>query len=203
MDIFHDHFEADGENNDDNVPLQICFICEKTRKRRKGREIPLAVNRKKTIDLLKSPATEHNDIEMLEKISSFSEDSNIPYHKCCKDQYLRDLSKGDESDFVKKRKATNTGYLLLCNMLEDYVIKNNECLCYDHVKKQYLTLLTEQCKLLSDSISITSFSDRHLEKKIIETFEKKIKIIYTEQKNFLLHFPLILSRTMIYLKLWQ
>ncbi|KAL3280201.1 hypothetical protein HHI36_017701 [Cryptolaemus montrouzieri] len=34
---------------------------------------------------------------MLEKISSYSEDSNIPYHKCCKDQYLRDLSKGNES----------------------------------------------------------------------------------------------------------
>ncbi|KAL3280202.1 hypothetical protein HHI36_017702 [Cryptolaemus montrouzieri] len=29
LDTFHDHFEADGENNDDNVPLQICFICEK------------------------------------------------------------------------------------------------------------------------------------------------------------------------------
>lgn len=182
MENSDDHFQADEQNYDENVPLQVCFICEKTRKRRKGREIPLAVNRKQTIDLLKSTATEHNDIEMLEKISSYSEDSSIPYHKCCKDQYLRDLSKGDESDFVKKRKATNTAYVLLCEMLEEYIVKNNECLFYEHVKKQYLTLLTEQCKLLSDSINVTSFSDRHLEKKLMETFEKKIKIIYAEKK---------------------
>lgn len=60
---------------------------------------------------------------MLEKLSSYSEDSSIPYHKCCKDQYLRDLSKGDERDFVKKRKVINTAYVLLCEMLEEYVVK--------------------------------------------------------------------------------
>lgn len=98
---------------------------------------------------------------------------------------MRNLTKGEESDFQKKLKAINTAYALLCDILEEYVVKNNECLFYDRVKSEYLRLLTEQCKLLSDSISITSFSDRHLENKLMTTFEKKIKIIYAERKKFL------------------
>lgn len=43
------------------------LYLRKTRKRRKGREILLAINRKKTIDILKSTATEYNEIDMLEK----------------------------------------------------------------------------------------------------------------------------------------
>lgn len=145
----------------------------------------MSVSRLRTLDFLKSAGTEHCDVEMLEKISSFSDSLNIPYHKCCRDQYLRDISKGDESDFSKKRKASNTAYDMICEMLEQYVVKKNECLLFDHVKKEYRKLLIEQCAQLSDSINITSFSDRHLERKITDTFQKTIKIVYAEKKKFL------------------
>ncbi|XP_018358131.1 PREDICTED: uncharacterized protein LOC108757918 isoform X2 [Trachymyrmex cornetzi] len=174
-------------SNDDLSEVK-CFICERSRKKRHGREVPLVVNRFRIIDLLKSAATKHNDVEMLEKISSFSADSNIPYHKCCKDQYLRDISKGDVSDFVKKKRASNIAYVMLCEMLEEYVVKNKECLFFDYVKKEYQKLLIEQCKLLSESISSTSFSDRHLQRKLMETFHKRIKIIFAEKKQFLVPF---------------
>lgn len=59
---------------------------------------------------------------------------------------------------------------------------------FDHVKKEYQTLLVEQSKSLSDSISSNSFSDRHLERKLVETFDQKIKIIYAEKKKFLAPF---------------
>lgn len=68
--------------------------------------------------------------------------------------------------------------------------KKNECLFFDYVKKEYHKLLVEQCKLLSDTISSTSFSDLHLERKIMETFKKEIKIIYAEKKKFLAPFSL-------------
>lgn len=58
-------------------------------------------------------------------------------------------------------------------MLEEYIIKNNECLFFDYVKKEYHKLLVEQCNLLPDSIRSTSYSDRHLERKLMDTFEKK------------------------------
>lgn len=56
---------------------------------------------------------------MLENISSFSDHSNIPNHKCCKDQYIRDISKVGESEFQKRRKASNTAYTMLRDMLEE------------------------------------------------------------------------------------
>lgn len=40
----YDH--VDDDSNQVNLPPKICFICEKSRKRLKGREIPIAVNRK-------------------------------------------------------------------------------------------------------------------------------------------------------------
>lgn len=98
---------------------------------------------------MKSAATEHNDIRMLIK-----DDSNIPYHKYCKDQYLRDISREKDNEFFKKRNASNTAYNMLCEMLKEQVVKNNECLFFDHVKKEYQKLLVEQSKLLSDSINI-------------------------------------------------
>lgn len=79
---------------------------------------------------------------------------------------------------------------MLSKTLDEYVVKKNECLFFDYVKKEYHKLLVEQCKQLSDSINSTSFSDRHLERKIMETFEKKIKIIYAEKKKFLAPFSL-------------
>lgn len=70
-------------------------------------------------------------------------------------------------------------------MLEEHVVKNNECLCFDHVKKEYKKLLVEQTRLLSGSVNSTSFSDRHLERKLIDTFDHKIKIIYADKKKFI------------------
>ncbi|XP_077263749.1 uncharacterized protein LOC143898274 isoform X3 [Temnothorax americanus] len=183
-----DTFRTDEPVSNENLPSVKCFICERTRKRQHGREVPLAVNRFRTIDLLKSAATEYNDINMLEKISSFSDDSNITYHKCCKDQYLRDISREKDNEFFKKREALNFAYIMLCEMLEENVVKNNECLFFDHVKKEYQKLLIEQSRLLSDSVSSTSFSDRHLERKLMDTFDRKIKIIYAEKKKFLAPF---------------
>lgn len=49
-------------------------------------------------------------------------------------------------------------------------------------------MLEQQCSLLSNSITISSFSDRHLERKLMETFDKKIKNIYAEKKKFLAPF---------------
>lgn len=59
---------------------------------------------------------------------------------------------------------------------------------FDYIKKEYQKLLEQQYSLLSNSISISSFSDRHLERKLMETFDKKIKIIYAEKKKFLVPF---------------
>lgn len=183
--------DSDGQSDADNpvinedLILRECFICQKSKKRRQGRIVPLAVNKLRTIEALKNAATEHNDIEMLEKISSFTDISKVPYRKCCKDLYLREICKKETSDFVKKRLASNTAYNLLCEILEEYVVKKNECLFFDHVKKEYHRLLIEQYKLLSQSVSSSSFSDRHLESKIMETFAKKIKIMCAEKKKFL------------------
>ncbi|XP_014372173.2 uncharacterized protein LOC106721668 [Papilio machaon] len=183
-----DQFCAVDPLCDEVLPPVKCFICERARKRHRGREVPLAVNRFRTIDLIKSAATEHCDIVMLKKLSSFSKHYDIPYHKCCKDQYLRTISKGDESDFLKKRKASNTAYVMLCQILEEYCVENNEGILFDAVKKEYHNLLIEQCKLLSDSINSSSFSDRYLERKIMDTFKKKIKIICKGNQKFLVPF---------------
>lgn len=137
---------------------------------------------------MKNAATEQNDVQMLEKLCSFSYDSKIPYHKCCKDQYLRDIYKDGNSEFLRKKKVTNTAYTILCEMLEETVVKNNECLFFDFVKKEYQKLLEQQCSLLSNSINISSFSDRHLERKLMKTFDNKIKIIYAKKKKFLAPF---------------
>lgn len=72
--------------------------------------MPLVVKKLRTIELSKSATTEHSDIEMLEKITSFTDSFKIPYHKCCKDIYLREIGKKEDSDFVKERKALNTAY---------------------------------------------------------------------------------------------
>lgn len=125
---------------------------------------------------------------MLEKLCSFSDNSNISYHKCCKEQYLREIYKDDNSELLRKKKVSNTAYTILCDLLEERVIKNNECLFFDYVKKEYKKLLKQQCNLLSNSITISSISDRHLEGKLMETFDKKIKIIYAEKKKFLAPF---------------
>ncbi|XP_039970190.1 uncharacterized protein LOC120782112 [Bactrocera tryoni] len=138
-DDFDDPSDADEQITNEDLLLRECFICNKSWKRRLGRTVPLAVNKIRTIELLKSAATEHSDIEMLEKVSSFADTSTIPYHKCCKDLYLREVNKKAESDFVKKRKASNRAYELLCEMLEEYVVKKNECLFFHHVKKEYQT----------------------------------------------------------------
>uniref|UniRef100_A0A6P7FYQ7 Uncharacterized protein LOC114335591 n=1 Tax=Diabrotica virgifera virgifera TaxID=50390 RepID=A0A6P7FYQ7_DIAVI len=177
--------DADESVIDKDLLHSECFICKKSKKRRHGRSVPLAVNRFQTIEALKSAATEYSDIEMLEKISSFTDSSKIPYHKCCKDLYLREICKTEDSDFAKRRKASNTAYDLLCEILEEYVVRKNECIFFDHVKKEYHRLLIEQYKGLSESINDTSFSDRHLENKILETFPKKIKCIFAEKKKFL------------------
>lgn len=187
MDI-DDQLYTDEPIDNNDSPLLQCFICEKNRKRRNGREVPLAVNKFRTTDLIKSAATEYNDIKMLEKISSFPNDSSIPYHKCCKDQYLRDIGKEENSEFGKKRKASNAAYSILCEMLEERVIQNNECLFFNHVAKEYQQLLEVQTRLLSDSVSSASFSDRHLERKLMDTFNHRIKIIYAEKRKFLAPF---------------
>lgn len=101
---------------------------------------------------------EQNDLQMLEKLSSFSDDTIIPYHKCCKDQYLRDIFKNDNSEFLTKKKVTKTAYTILCEMLEETVVKNSECLFFDFVKKEYQKLMEHQCSLFSNSINISSFS---------------------------------------------
>ncbi|CAH2100857.1 unnamed protein product [Euphydryas editha] len=126
-------FEDSNNSFSTNEPVahedsasQTCFICQKQRKRHHGREVRLAVNRLKTIESLKNAASEQNDVQMLEKLSSFSDDTKIPYHKCCKNQYLRDIYKDDNSEFSKKKKVTNTAYTILCEMLEETVVKNSE-----------------------------------------------------------------------------
>ncbi|CAH2228320.1 jg1066, partial [Pararge aegeria aegeria] len=121
-------FSTDEPVAHEDSASQTCFICQKQRKRHHGREVRLAVNGFKTFENLKSAATEQNDVKMLEKLSSFSDDTKIPYHKCCKDQYLRDIYKDDNSEFLRKKKVTNTAYTILCEMLEETVVKNSECL---------------------------------------------------------------------------
>lgn len=130
---------------------------------------------------------------MLEKISSLSDCSNIPYHKCCKDQYLRDIYKNGNSEFLNRRKVFNAAFNILRDMLEERVVKNNEYLFFDYVIKEYLKLL-EQCSLLCNSISISSFSERHLERKLMETFNKKMKIIYVEKRKVLAPFSATLLK---------
>lgn len=105
-------FSTDEPVAHEDSASQTCFICQKQRKRHRGREVRLAVNRLKTIENLKSAATEQNDVQMLEKLSSFSDDTKIPYHKCCKDQYLRDIYQNDNSEFLRKKKVTNTAYTI-------------------------------------------------------------------------------------------
>ncbi|KAJ8720630.1 hypothetical protein PYW08_006095 [Mythimna loreyi] len=185
---FNDSLNTAEPVTHNDSALQTCFICEKQRKRYHGREVRLAVNRLKTIENIKNAATEQNDVSMLEKLSSFSDDSKTTYHKCCKDQYLRDIYKDESSEFLTKRKASNTAYTILCDMLEEKVVKNNECFFFDFIKNEYKQLLQQQYSLLSHSISDSSFSDRHLERKLMETFAKKIKIIYAEKKKFLAPF---------------
>lgn len=183
-----DQLSTDNVIDDNDSTRLTCIICGKQRKRLHGREVPLAVSRLRTTDLIKSIATEYNDIKMLEKISSLCNDANIRYHKCCKDQYAREMGKEENSDYTKRRKASNMAYSMLCEMLEERVVKNNECLFFNHVAREYHKLLEEQIKLVSDSVSSSSFSDRHLERKLMDTFNHKIKIIYAEKKKCLAPF---------------
>lgn len=100
--------------------------------------MPLAINKLRTIELLKSAATEHNDIEMLEN-NYFDESSEIPYHKCCKDAYLQDINKKEESVW-RNVKASNTAYELLGEMIKELVKKKMNAF-FDHVTKEYHNLL--------------------------------------------------------------
>lgn len=93
-----DSCTTDQSVSNNDLPPRVCFICEKTRKRFHGREVCLAVSRLKTTEYLKNAATEYNDIPMLEKLSSFSKYSDIPYHKCCKDQYVRRISREENGE---------------------------------------------------------------------------------------------------------
>lgn len=77
-------------------------------------------------------------------------------------------------------------------MLEESMVKNNECLSFDNIKKEYQKLLAQQCSLLTNSITISSLSDHHLQRKLMKTFDNKIKIIYAKKKKFLA--PLFATR---------
>lgn len=137
-----------NEPNNEDLRLAQCFICERPRKRFHGREVPLAVSKSGTVEQIKSAATEFFDLKMLEKTSSFANEPDIRYHKCCKDQYLRDISRNEDRAFFIKRKASNTAYTILCQTLEQRIIKEKECLFFNTVKKEYDELLIEETKSL-------------------------------------------------------
>lgn len=116
FEVFNNSFNTDEPAAHNDSASQACFICEKQRKRRHGREVRLAVNRLKTIESFKNAATEQNDIPMLEKLSSFYDDSKMPYHKCCKDQYLREIYKDENSEFrrIKRFPMLRILFFVIC-----------------------------------------------------------------------------------------
>lgn len=113
IETFNDSCNTDEPVTHNDPASQTCFICKKQRKRHHGREVRLAVTRLKTVEFLKSAATEQNDVLMLEKLSCFSENSNISYHKCCKDQYLREIYRNDDSEFRRKKNLQQCVYYSL------------------------------------------------------------------------------------------
>lgn len=154
-----------NEPNNEDLRLAQCFICERPRKHLHGREVPLSASKSGTLEQLKSAAMEFNDLTVLEKISSFANESDIRFHKCCKDQYMRDIARNEDREFFIKKGIKHCLHYFEWNVGATHNNNKKECLFFNTVKKEYEELLIEETKLLSDSIKIAALSDRHLEKK--------------------------------------
>lgn len=155
----------------------------------KGRQVPLIRGTKVIIEQMKATATEGDDVDMLQKISKYENPSHILYHKCCKSKFQwrckKHVKGKEEMAWHLKRKCRSDAYTDLCSFIRERVVNNNECLFYTFIKDKYLELLHEQYNDVPSAVKPEFFSTQNLEKQLLATFYKEIKIIFVDNKKFL------------------
>ncbi|GBP70317.1 Chimeric ERCC6-PGBD3 protein [Eumeta japonica] len=180
-----DNTATDDSTADENT--HSCIICGKYRIYVKRRAVCLIKATNTFIEFIKAVSTEYN-IEMLRKIETLKDD-NCFYHKHCKTKFewhcKNDLEKKKEKTWHKKRQCHTDAYDKICILIRERVVENNECLFYNFISEKYIEFLHEQFDNVSNVEKPDFFSSRHLEKKLLVTFNAEIKIIFSNNKKYI------------------
>ncbi|XP_031327663.1 uncharacterized protein LOC116159137 [Photinus pyralis] len=181
-----DNTATDDSTADENT--HSCIICGKYRIYVKRRAVCLIKATNTFIEFIKAVSTEYNNIEMLRKIETLKDD-NCFYHKHCKTKFewhcKNDLEKKKEKTWHKKRQCHTDAYDKICILIRERVVENNECLFYNFISEKYIEFLHEQFDNVSNVEKPDFFSSRHLEKKLLVTFNAEIKIIFSDNKKYI------------------
>lgn len=135
-----------------------------------------------TVEKMKATATELADVDMLSNISQYDDVSHIYYHKFCKTKLewrcQENAKRKRDGAWYLKRQVRSDAYNDLCSFIHEHVLENNQCIFYLFIKDKYVELLKEQYEDASNSKEPKFFTTRNLEKQLLATFNKKIKIIF-------------------------
>ncbi|XP_049881903.1 uncharacterized protein LOC126377895 [Pectinophora gossypiella] len=161
-----------------------CFLCKKSKRLNYGRRVPLILGvDKQTETVLKTAATTLKDKRLLKKINSFSKDFNIAYHKCCKDYYLRGISKRDANKFIKREKELNDSTCQsLAKAMDKYLVQDTKRLFIEHIREEFKKLEEEDAKS-PDTVNSTPLYMRLQDRKIIKTFYDKLAASRQEKQE--------------------
>ncbi|KAF9411132.1 hypothetical protein HW555_009994 [Spodoptera exigua] len=165
-----------------------CIICGKYRMYVIRRAVCLIKATNTFIEFMKAVSTEYNNIEMLRTIETLKDD-NCFYHKHCKTKFewhcKNNLETKNEKTWHKKRQCHTDAYDKIYRLIRERVVENNECLFYNFISEKYIEFLHEQFDNVSNVEKPDFFSSRHLEKKLLVTFNTEIKIIFSDNKKYI------------------
>lgn len=181
-----DNTATDDSTADENT--HSCIICGKYRIYVKRRAVCLIKAINTFIEFIKVVSTEYNNIEMLRKIETpkMTTASITNIAKQSLNGTVRMISrKKKRKNLAQKRQCHTDAYDKICILIRERVVENNECLFYNLISEKYIEFLHEQFDNVSNVEKPDFFSSRHLEKKLLVTFNTEIKIIFSNNKKYI------------------
>lgn len=171
--------EEDGVSAHENITSgEVCVICEKKRKKVKGREQPLNLTESETIEFLKSYALQFDARNLLQRIEGKEKIKDIiMHHRVCK-YSLRSEVKSVErkqnprQQWHKKRDAHKLAFENVCSFVSNNVIQMRQSHFLSYCKELY----RQYIKTGEFDVDITC-EPYDLENRLLQSFPRKIAIV--------------------------
>ncbi|KAK0089067.1 hypothetical protein PV325_009274 [Microctonus aethiopoides] len=161
----------------------VCIFCDKKRKKIKGSEEKLRVFNEETINKLESSAVQLDDLNFLNKVNIFRQNSHIHYHSACQRKFEYKLrckvsAQREETEWHRVRNINKKAYEEVCQFVSENIIKNQQPFSLSFLRTLFMKNIQEKNKL-----EYSYIKPYQLENRLKREFQKKIAIVQIDNKK--------------------
>lgn len=163
-----------------------CLFCGKARKKYRRKEVALHISSYDSYMSIKNMAQESADSQILNLLQNYSASRPCNYHTVCYNEYNYKTSSAskEETSWQIDRSGREKAFKELELFLEREIVEGGKAMLLSTVMNTFEDFLQE---LGGEDLenNETNFSERYLERKITEKFNKKLQTVHMHKKKII------------------